>query len=348
MISIIICSKFSKLDEKLQQNIQSTIGCEYEIVHIDNSSKRFSIFEAYNLGVERAKGEFLCFMHEDVVFHSHNWGKTVEKHLSDDSVGALGIAGSQVVPPQYDWRFYGNGTDIINLLQGTYTLEESPTYYVCYFPHKRKIHRSGKHLLQVAIIDGVWMCFRKELFSQIRFDDKSFHSFHLYDSDISMQVNKLGKNLYVVTDILLEHKSEGYFSPEFEQGMTTFDNKWADFLPVVRGATFSKEEIYDNCKDSPNRYAQRVKYDLMYMNIRKLYSQRSEGMTVRDFTDEEMLFIKQSMFRYVKSTIKNKRIPLFEVFRVVKKQLRNPLLDHKDKLFWKFIWYRLFGVAYLI
>jgi hypothetical protein len=69
MVSIIICSKYQQLDKQLLLNIQNTIGTAYEVVNIDNSQHQYSIFEAYNIGVSRAKGEYLCFMHEDVLFH---------------------------------------------------------------------------------------------------------------------------------------------------------------------------------------------------------------------------------------------------------------------------------------
>jgi hypothetical protein len=32
-----------------------TIGCEYELIIIDNSENKYSIYEAYNLGIERYK-----------------------------------------------------------------------------------------------------------------------------------------------------------------------------------------------------------------------------------------------------------------------------------------------------
>ena len=75
LISIIVCARDKKIAPSLSKNINSTIGdVDYEIVWIDNSSKQYSIFEAYNLGEQRSSGEYLCFMHEDILFHSNNWG----------------------------------------------------------------------------------------------------------------------------------------------------------------------------------------------------------------------------------------------------------------------------------
>lgn len=74
MISCIICSRSSKISEELEKNIVETIGCDYELVVIDNSRNEYSIFSAYNKGVKRAKGNVLCFMHDDILYRTSNWG----------------------------------------------------------------------------------------------------------------------------------------------------------------------------------------------------------------------------------------------------------------------------------
>ena len=84
MISIIICSRNKDIPSELKQNIADTIGVDYELVVIDNSRNQYSIFSAYNEGVKRAKGDMLCFMHEDVVFKNCNWGERVIKHFQNN------------------------------------------------------------------------------------------------------------------------------------------------------------------------------------------------------------------------------------------------------------------------
>ena len=46
MISCIICSRKSDISAELKQNIQDTIGTDYELVIIDNSHSQYSIFSA--------------------------------------------------------------------------------------------------------------------------------------------------------------------------------------------------------------------------------------------------------------------------------------------------------------
>ena len=81
MISIIICSRLNILPIDFLNNIKDTIGIEYELIHIDNSEKKYTIFEAYNLGFSMSKFPNLCFMHDDLVFHTQNWGQIVNEYF---------------------------------------------------------------------------------------------------------------------------------------------------------------------------------------------------------------------------------------------------------------------------
>ena len=81
MISLIVCSRSIDISDELKQNIQSTIGAEYELVAIDNSQNEYSIFSAYNEGVRRSKYPYLCFMHDDIIYHTQGWGLKVIEHF---------------------------------------------------------------------------------------------------------------------------------------------------------------------------------------------------------------------------------------------------------------------------
>ena len=82
MISIIICNRKKVLDPKLENNIKSTIGIEYEIINIDNSDNRYNIFQAYNKGIQKSKYPYICFMHDDILYHTVNWGKNIIDYLA--------------------------------------------------------------------------------------------------------------------------------------------------------------------------------------------------------------------------------------------------------------------------
>ena len=87
-------------------------------------------------------------------------------------------------------------------MQGNSSVEPHPLYYL---EHRGDFEKFPleKGTEEVAVVDGVWMAMRKDLFNQIRFDDNNFHDFHLYDSDICMQVNHLGLDVMVTDKIYL-------------------------------------------------------------------------------------------------------------------------------------------------
>ena len=81
MISIVICSISPERLRQVIQNIQGTIGVEYEIIAIDNREKNWPIARVYNEGAYRAQYPYLFFVHEDVKFHSRNWGLVIEEKI---------------------------------------------------------------------------------------------------------------------------------------------------------------------------------------------------------------------------------------------------------------------------
>ena len=98
MLSIVVCSRNSYLPEDFVENITKTIGVPFEFIHVDNSANKHTIFSAYNFGYERSNYPYLCFVHEDVLFHTSNWGEKIIAHLQDDKTGIIGVAGSDLLP----------------------------------------------------------------------------------------------------------------------------------------------------------------------------------------------------------------------------------------------------------
>ncbi len=235
MISIIICSRDKKVLETLASNIALTIGIAYETIVIENPNGSFGICEAYNKGAAKANFDILCFMHEDVIFETHDWGKKVLDHLADKSTGLLGLAGGHtksLVPGS--WPSYISENEM-SLVQHYKDPSKSP----------EKIIQTGATVpgkpAKVACIDGVWMCTRKDVFSRNRFDEQNFKRFHGYDIDFSLQVNQ-AYHVYVVFDILLHHYSEGSFNREWLTENIRLSNKWKNQLPFSV-KTVSREDL---------------------------------------------------------------------------------------------------------
>lgn len=234
MISIIVCSRKDILSEELRQNISDSVGAEYELVVIDNSQNEYSIFSAYNEGVRRAKGDILCFMHEDVLFRSSGWGNRMVQYFDEDEkIGVIGFAGSHFLPaaPMYWYSSPFISQKNLNNDQGV--VKE----------HAHEDWFAGRSIIEVVAVDGFCFFVRKSLFEHIRFDEATYSGFHLYDMDICMQVIKAGYKVCVCRDILAEHcwSQKKLFTKEgsdlFTYNLNLFVDKWKSkkMLPIWRG-----------------------------------------------------------------------------------------------------------------
>lgn len=219
MISIVICSRSNQIKDALSLNIKKTIGnIKYEIIAIDNSYNQYSIFSAYNKGLNLAKYPIVCFMHEDVLFQTTDWGEMVKDCFDNPHVGLCGVIGSK----------------FISKVPCGWWLSQSRRGHII---EKRKYgdfveNYSLKNKELVATVDGVWFCIRKNLFSKISFDEKTFKGFHCYDMDISLQILQLGYQLQIMPSIELYHKSQGCTNDIFYLNYLLLLKKWNDFLPV--------------------------------------------------------------------------------------------------------------------
>ena len=223
MLSIVVCSKNKTLSKDLVDNIINTVGVEYEIITIDNSENKYSIFSAYNLGFTKSKYKYICFVHEDVFFQSQNWGKKVIAHLQDPVTGIIGLAGGDLVS-RVPAAWSGFLSQSKNIIQSDCT-GKKPT----------KIIHLPENFIQsqrpVILLDGVFMCMRRELMEIIRFDEK-INGFHGYDFDISIQSTVKGFVNYVIYDIELEHFSRGKTDAVYYRNLISVYKKWERFLPL--------------------------------------------------------------------------------------------------------------------
>lgn len=227
MISIIICSRHNEKADLLAQNIASTIHLQYEIIIVDNHDNRYSIFEAYNRGVELSRYPYLCFVHEDVSFHSINWGEMIVNHLKLPEVGVCGLAGRDFVTRiPASWKVKLPAVNIIQSYPGSAKRSK-----------KRFIPKNFKSTRRnVVILDGVLLCMRKDIFGKLKFDEE-FKGFHGYDFDICLQAVSLGLKNYVIYDLELEHFSKGNPDAFYYRNLIKVYKKWENHLPVTGGNT---------------------------------------------------------------------------------------------------------------
>jgi len=222
MLSIIVCSRNSILPNSFITNIEKTVGVVFEIICIDNSKSEYSIASAYNEGIKRSKFPYFCFVHDDVLFHTQNWGENVIAHLNVPNTGLVGLAGGDAalrVP--YDFGALHPSMNIIHIDKKGI----EPTEYVFYPRNYAKSSRS------VVLLDGVMICSKRETFDKIRFDE-NIGKFHGYDYDIAIQSIIAGYYNYVMYDITMEHYSKGNMDETYFRTMIKVYKKWESNLPI--------------------------------------------------------------------------------------------------------------------
>jgi hypothetical protein len=211
MISVIICSINKVLALQVQKNIADTIGVVWEPIIIDNTKHPESITHVYNIGAAKAKYDIVCFVHEDILFQTQNWGvKLVNYFKNDASLGLVGVAGSKYKSKTPSGWF--SGIDEIECCNITH-IDSADHQQKMYF------NPSPGSLTQEAIVwDGVLLCCPKKVWEDIRFDDILLKGFHLYDLDFSFRVAEKYK-VMVTFEIDLIHLTQG----------GSFGNEWVEY-----------------------------------------------------------------------------------------------------------------------
>lgn len=230
MLSIIICSRAENISDSLAENIHETIGCAHELIIIDNSKNLYSIYQAYNIGLEQSQGDFICFLHDDINILTKEWGLIVEEvFLKYPNAGLLGIAGGKI-KTKMPSTWWDGGRNVLKIIQH-------------YKNKPKELWNEGfdsKDIVEVANIDGVFMVMKRD--EKIRFDERLF-GFHNYDLNLSILHHIAGKKILVTNKILIEHFSEGYQDKQWYESASLFHKYYKNHLPVIEDKFFEMKNL---------------------------------------------------------------------------------------------------------
>ena len=254
MISIIIASVKPDLLAKVEASISKTIGVNYEVIAIENGDGRMGLCELYNKGVSQSHFDVLCFMHEDIVFKTENWGALVLQIFENNKqLGLLGVAGSQYksVAPSTWHSFKNEEPELLN-----YNFIQ----HFKFSEHKAILEYSNPEnalLTNVATIDGLWFCCTRDAVQKYSFDEKILKGFHGYDLDFSIGIGQYF-DVAVTFEILIEHFSEGNLNKNWLIDILKVHAKWSSLLPInIRN--LSKKKIFFLEKNGFKASIQRMK-----------------------------------------------------------------------------------------
>ncbi len=226
MFSVIICSIYPERLVQVSRNIRETIGVKCEIIGIDNRERNWPIAKVYNEGARRARYPYLFFVHEDVKFHSKDWGKVIADKLDEPDCGVIGFAGSKVKLKAYTgWGCLDEWSCVFMYQGGVGKPHFVASHVYAYEP-----------FAEVVTVDGLGMFVSKSLWEQYPFDERMLTGFHCYDLDLSLQVaaTHVYKNYVCCSPkVLIEHFSAGSYNVAWtEDTIRLHRQKWQAFLPL--------------------------------------------------------------------------------------------------------------------
>ncbi len=215
MFSIIVCSHRPERAAFIRQHYEGLFASTpHETIVIRDAR---SLCEGYGRGVQRSRGSFLIFSHDDVEFVTPEVASRLERHLSRFDL--IGIAGTS------------------KLLNARWNAAGDPFCFgLVIYPaggDQFSIRYFGRGPLEVPgmqALDGCFLACRREVAETVGFDADTFDGFHLYDMDFTFGAYAAGFALGVCRDLPLIHASEGRLDANWEIYSKRFEAKFRDRL----------------------------------------------------------------------------------------------------------------------
>jgi len=251
MISVICVYNDEKV---LRANLLSSLrrqDAKYELILVDNTKGTFkSLPKALNYGGNKAKGEYLMFVHQDVELMGDDWLRRAEGLLA--SINDLGVAGVAGVD------FNGNPVGFI-IDRGKFW--GSPL----------------KTPKPVMTLDEQLIIMPRKVFSDVRFHEG--FKWHSWRADVSLRVCSLGLKAYVLP-LPVSHNSSTL--PILKAGRLEEDDLkllkiWGRYYPIIyktTGAITLKSHDFKSLRGSKLYSVFRFMVSLLRLNrYRTIYGE---------------------------------------------------------------------------
>lgn len=207
-----------KDNEDFKQHIKKTCGVnDVEIICFENKNK-YSLTQAYNIGLNNSKNDIVVFVHNDIIFETPSWGKKILNHFKSNNHGILGVAGTTDLVNGQWWASRERMIGIVNHLHEGKKFESKYS------------NSFGDKIIDVAVIDGLFIAVDKTKLKST-FDER-FDGFHFYDIPFCVANKSLGVDIGVIFDVRLTHKSVGQTNQKWEENKLKFEDLYKELLPI--------------------------------------------------------------------------------------------------------------------
>lgn len=232
MFSFVVCSIHPQRAEALRRNLETTVGVPFELIVKDNRGTGKGICQVYNEAAAEARFDLVGFLHEDIAFRTPDWGDTIAAQLRKPGCGVIGFAGSSVKSRAL------SGWAVRPGIRENYAQPDRKHPEVV---HRFRTETEHRPFAPAVCLDGLCLFVRREVWSEIRFDERTFRGFHAYDLDFTTAVARRYRN-YVCMNILVEHFSTGSYSRSWVRETMLYHDKWRDCLPMFAEEPLSARE----------------------------------------------------------------------------------------------------------
>lgn len=176
----------------------SDVPFEMEGVRVVRNDANVGNYPIFFQAREIAQGEFVAFLHSDVVVYQQGWDQEVIAQFDRPEMGLIGFIGSTDLDAHG-----GRGLGTVSNMQGRTV--QGPTQ--SWTGSQGSVHGAVSTGMTVdgSVVDGCVMIFRKSVLDQIPFRE-DFPIHHFYDRLFSCQVIELGFKVGIV-GIAFDHFS---------------------------------------------------------------------------------------------------------------------------------------------
>ena len=208
---VVVYTNVAQLNEAVSCIEKQTIYPSVETILLDNREKRFSsAASALNFGAEKASGEVIVFMHQDVYL----WGADILENY---------------------YNFLIDKPDAIAGLAGVAEADEKNYYDFC--ETKERLHRgilTNGEIMPAISLDECMFAMRKSLWQKLKFDEIACNNWHFYGADICFNNLLSGGKNYIFSTADACHESGGNsLNGLFRKALKAIVKKYKGKLPRI-------------------------------------------------------------------------------------------------------------------
>ena len=239
-------------DDPDVKSYYDTITAKHALIKIIDCSGPFNFSKINNTGVQQAKGEYICFLNNDIEITESNW---LDEMVSNIVRKEVGVVGAKLLFPHNLIQHAGIVTGIAGLAGHVYRL----------FPPKRKGHQGRAALVQeMTAVTAACMLTSKSLFLELGGFNESELAVAYNDLDYCLKVREQKlKVIWTPYAELVHHESvsRGYENTEEKKQRLAKEQKYIldNWSKYISNDPYYNPNLASETEDASYAFPPRVK-----------------------------------------------------------------------------------------